>query len=72
MQFCEVYHQLQYGHKVRREAWPADTYIRLYVLPVNGFTPKRALYLCNSTHKEYYKPEQEDMLATDWEYGNIL
>lgn len=72
MLFCEVYHQLQFGHKVRRASWPEDTYVRMYVIPVNGFATEKGLYLCSTNHKEYYKPEQEDLLANDWEYGGTI
>lgn len=69
MLFGEVQEQLNYGHKIRRSSWPEGHNLRLYVIPINGMEAKRGLYLCTEHHKEYFKPEQEDMLATDWEYG---
>jgi hypothetical protein len=67
MNFGEVLEQMLFGHKMRRPDWKPDTYIKLYITPVNGVGFEKKIYKCDQYSKSIYVNADDDLLANDWE-----
>lgn len=66
MDFCEAVYQLRFGHKVRREGWPKEQWLKYYAIPAEGDNVSRGIYMCWSSDKLFWDPKQEDITAEDW------
>jgi hypothetical protein len=66
MDFCDAYHQLKYGHVVKRRGWELGSALKLYVVPKDDNTVDRGIYLVVNGKRTLWEPTQSDITAEDW------
>jgi hypothetical protein len=66
MDFCDAYHQLKYGHVVKRKEWDLGTALKLYVVPRENNIVDRGIYLISTGKRILWEPTQSDITAEDW------
>lgn len=66
MDFCDAYHQLKYGHVVKRTSWELGVFIKLYVVPQGDNSVNRGIYFTVNGKRTLWEPTQNDITAEDW------
>lgn len=66
MGFCDALEQLKFGHKVRRNGWIEELYLKHYAVAVTETISRLGIYQIYKGATVFWIPQQDDIFAHDW------